>query len=250
MRDDRAPLIGITTYGPNSENRFHLPVEYVEAIRRAGGIATLMPPGETRLPSWLERIDALVLAGGGDIDPALYQGQPHAALEAVDRSRDEGELELVRAALDQRRPLLCICRGMQILNVALGGTLHADLPSLLLPDALAHRAGPGKPLPHAVRVERESRLAGILGATRVQPQSHHHQALDHVAPGLQVVARAPDGIIEAVEVADHPELIAVQWHPELSSEEDLTQQRLFLELVRRAREQRAQDPSQENGVRS
>jgi putative glutamine amidotransferase len=233
------PRIAITTYGRDERGRFSLPAAYVDCVRRAGGLAVLLAPGEPRLAEWLALADALILVGGGDLDPALYGGPRHPALYGVDRERDEGELALARRAVQSLVPTLGICRGTQVINVALGGTLHVHLPDVV-GEGVAHRGkGPGEDALHAVEVEPSSRLARVLGATRIEPASSHHQAIRDVAPGLVVTARASDGTIEAVEMPEHPWLVAVQWHPESTAAQDATQQRLFDAVVRAAREARS-----------
>lgn len=226
----RRALIGVTTYGRNAEDHFHLPAEYVDSVRRAGGSVALLPPGEDELDGWLARVDGVILAGGGDIDPSRYGGVGHETLYMVDAERDRTEFELVTRMLAAGLPTLAICRGAQVLNVVLGGTLHAHLPDVV-GDAVAHRAPPREPTPHPVSVDAESKLAGVLGECRFEAASWHHQAIDRVAPGLRVVARASDGTVEAVEMATHPWLVAVQWHPELTAGDDPVQQRLFDALV-------------------
>ena len=220
------PLIGITTYGRDEENRFTLPSEYVDSVRRAGGLSILLAPGETELDRWLELVDGVILSGGGDLDPTLYGGTPHETVYMVDEERDRGELDLARKVLESGVPTLGICRGTQVINVALGGTLHVHLPEVFGSD-VDHRLPPREPTPHCVRVDKDSRLAGIVGEIEFDCESWHHQAIKDVAPSLEVAAYAPDGVVEAVEKHDHPWLHAVQWHPELSSERDPVQQRLF-----------------------
>lgn len=230
----RAPIVGLTTYAADVRGRFHVPAVYVAAIRRAGGLPWLLPPGEPRLPEFLEEIDALILPGGGDVDPALYGGAAHHEVYAVDRARDEMEIALALSAVEHGLPTLAICRGCQVLNVALGGTLIEHLPDVV-GSQIAHRgAGPGTRAFHPVEIAPASRLAEILGTLRPAPSSSHHQAIRKVGSGLAVVARASDGTIEAVEIARHPFLVAVQWHPEHTAEEDPVQQRLFDALVRAA----------------
>jgi len=226
-----APLIGITTYARDESNKVGLPAEYIDSVRRAGGCAVLLPPGEPHVDAALERLDGLIIAGGGDIDPSCYGGKSHPDVYMVDHERDELELGLARRVIETGLPTLCICRGAQILNVALGGTLHVHLPEVF-GDQVSHRLPPREPTPHPVAVEPESRLAEVIRETRPEPMSWHHQAICEVADGLQVTAHAPDGVIEAVEYPEHPLLLAVQWHPELSAAEDAVQQRLFDELVR------------------
>ena len=232
------PLIGLTTYARNAESWFRLPAQYVDSVRRAGGLPVLMPPGERHLAQWLATLDGLVLTGGGDLGHASYGGTPHPTVYDVDPDRDADEIELARHLARSDLPGLCICRGMQVLNVALGGTLIPHLPDVV-GDAVAHRTPDAQPTPHDVQVAPASRLARVLEATAVRPMSWHHQAVHDLAPDLEVVARAPDDTIEAVELGDRPHLLAVQWHPELTSAEDAAQQRLFDALVRAAAQRAA-----------
>jgi putative glutamine amidotransferase len=229
------PVIGITTYGRDEKGRYTLPSEYVVAVARAGAVPVLIPPLPDHAQAYLDLLDGIVLAGGGDMDPTHYGGDAHATLYGVDAARDALELELAREIVARRAPTLAICRGMQVLNVALGGTLIEHLPAVVGEDVL-HRKPPRDPTPHAVRVTAGTRLAQIAGATDFAPMSWHHQAIRTTAPGLAAVAHAPDGTIEAVEMSEHPWLIAVQWHPELTADRDPSQQRLFDALARAARE--------------
>ncbi len=231
--EGNAPLIGITTYGRGPHNRFILPAEYVDAVRRAGGIPLLLPPGEERMEAVLPLLKAVVFSGGGDLDPDLYGGNQHETIYMVEPERDRSEIDLARRVLDLEVPTLAICRGSQILNVAKGGTLIEHLPDEV-GETVNHRVPPREPTPHAIRVEPASRLAGLLGATDFSCMSWHHQAVRQVAPGFEVVAHAPDGTIEGLEAPAHPWLVAVQWHPELTAAEDPIQQRLFDALVEAA----------------
>lgn len=224
------PIIGITTYARNESRNFTLPMEYVDAIRRAGGIPVLLPPGEPHQTELFSRLDGIILSGGGDVDPAVYRGNDHETVYMVDHERDQSELELTRHVLELEVPTLCICRGIQVLNVALGGTLIEHLPDEV-GDAIAHRVPPRNPTQHPISVEPGSRLADIIGQTEATTTSWHHQAIRRPAAGLEVVAHAPDGTIEAVEMPDHPWLVAVQWHPELTAADDPGQQQLFDALV-------------------
>ena len=225
-----APVIGITTYGRDDKGRYTLPSEYVAAVQRAGAVPVLIPPLPELAQRYLELVDGIVLAGGGDLDPAHYGGDRHETIYSVDAQRDALELSLARLIVERRQPMLAICRGMQVLNVALGGSLIEHLPAVVGEDVL-HRKPPREPVPHAVRVKAGSQLARIAGAVEFAPMSWHHQAIRQPAPGLEVVATAPDGTIEAVELPAHPWLIAVQWHPELTAATDPAQQRLFDALV-------------------
>ncbi len=228
-------VIGLTTYARNQDGRFTLPAEYVAAVRRAGGLPWLLPPGEARLGEFLARVDAVILTGGGDIDPALYGGARHPRIYAVDAARDAMEIEIARALAGRDTPVLGICRGCQVFNVAFGGTLIEHLPDVV-GDAVAHRGtGPGTSTLHPVEVAAGSALERILGTRAPTPSSSHHQAIRALAPGFEIVARAPDGTIEAIERRDHPFFLAVQWHPEETAARDPAQQRLFDALVAAAR---------------
>lgn len=231
---NRLPLIGLTTYGRSADNRYTLPAEYLDAVRRAGGIPVLLAPGE---PCWepvLDKLDALILTGGGDIDPDRYNGRRRPTLYGVDQERDTLEWALVRHVVTSGMPTLGICRGAQILNVAQGGTLIEHIPDEI-GEAVLHRAPPREPIPHSVKLKPQSRLAQIFDRDEISVTSWHHQAPRKVAVGFEVVANAPDGTIEAIEMPAHPWLIAVQWHPELSAASDPLQQRLFDAVVAAAR---------------
>ncbi|HKQ25635.1 MAG TPA: gamma-glutamyl-gamma-aminobutyrate hydrolase family protein [Burkholderiales bacterium] len=228
------PLIGLTTYGRGADNRYTLPAEYLDAVRRAGGVPVLIAPGESRVEAILEVIDALILSGGGDIDPSRYNGKRHETNYAIDQERDTHELELGRRAIDMGKPTLGICRGAQILNVVQGGTLIEHIPDEF-GESVLHRAPPREPVTHGVKIKTGSRLAKILGLDQFDATSWHHQALRGAAAGFEAVAHAPDGSIEAIEMPGHPWLIAVQWHPELSAASDPVQQKLFDAIVEQAR---------------
>lgn len=239
MTTPTSPRIGITTYGRDEGNRFPLPGEYVDAVRRAGGVPLLIPPGESRLGDILSLLDGLVLAGGGDLNPALYGGTMHETIYMVDAERDRSELDLARAVLDSGLPTLAICRGLQVVNIALGGTLHEHLPDVV-GESILHRAPPREPIEHDVTIDAQSRLAAIMGETHVSTASWHHQAIREPAPSLTITAHAPDGTIEAFELPAHPWLIGVQWHPELTAARDAHQQRLFDTLIATARGESAE----------
>ena len=228
------PLIGLTTYGRGADNRYTLPADYIDAVRRAGGVPLLIAPGESRVEAILDVIDALVLSGGGDIDPSRYDGKRHDTNYSIDQERDTLELELARRVIDSSIPTLGICRGAQILNVVQGGKLIEHIPDEVGVKVL-HRAPPREPVTHGVKLKAGSRLAQILGCDQFDATSWHHQALRGAAAGFDAVAHAPDGTIEAIEMPSHPWMIAVQWHPELSAASDPLQQKLFDALVEAAR---------------
>jgi putative glutamine amidotransferase len=223
----------VTSYTPAvSERRYALPCEYVDSVRAAGAEVVVLPHGAPA--ALLDRLDALVLAGGGDIEPSRYQAEHHETTYMVDPLRDQFEIGLVEHALEQSLPVLAICRGMQILNVARGGSLVSHVPERW-GEAVVHRAPPREPIKHEVEVEAASRLSAILGAAGpFDVVSWHHQAIDRLGAGLRVVARAPDGVPEAIETAGPDWTFGVQWHPELSAHEDARQANLFRELVRAA----------------
>ena len=228
--------IGITTYARDEEGRYSIPGLYLDAVRAAGGIPILLTPGEPQVESLLSQVDGLLLAGGGDVNPDRYGSSGHPEVYAVDEARDVLEFKLVSMALEQQLPLLGICRGLQVINVALGGTLIEHLPDVI-EDKTAHCLVPRAPTEHAIELAADSRLAGIYQETHFSAASWHHQAIGDVAPGLTIVGRAPDGTIEALEMADHPELIAVQWHPELTAATDPIQQRIFSTFIEICRQQ-------------
>lgn len=231
------PLIGITTYGRNHDDEFTLPAVYVEAVRRAGGIPLLIAPGEPRLDDLLAALDGLILSGGGDLDPAHYGSDGHPTIYMIDNERDATELDLARRVVASGAPTLCICRGLQVLNVALGGTLVEHLPDVV-PGTIQHRHEPDKPTAHTLTVLPATKLAELVDAGPMHGVSWHHQAIRTVAPSLTVSAQAEDGTIEAVEAPNHPWLIATQWHPEMSAATDPRQQQLFdafIAAVQRAR---------------
>ena len=229
------PLIGITTYGRNEEGEYTLPAEYIEAVRRAGGVPLLIPPGEPNMAQVLAVLDGLILSGGGDLDPAHYASAGHPTIYMVDAERDSFELALARRAAEEPLPTLCICRGLQVLNVALGGSLVEHLPDEV-DGSIGHRQGPDKPTRLPITVLPGRRLAALLGAQEFEAVSWHHQAIRRLADPLAVAAQAADGVIEAVELPDHPWLIGVQWHPEMSAADDPRQQRIFDDFIAAAAE--------------
>jgi putative glutamine amidotransferase len=240
------PLIGISSYGRAGQRQtFSLPCEYVDVVRLVGGVPIMLPAVEGEVPEALDVVDALILPGGGDIDPAHYGGVRHEANYGISSERDGFELSLARAALVRPElPILCICRGMQLLNVALGGDLVSHIPDHF-GEKVVHRHPELRPVVHSVRIEPKSRLAGILGPAELTVHSVHHQAVGRLGTGLRAVAWSPDGVIEAVESDRHPFLIGLQWHPELGALDDERERRLFAALIahrRRRRPARAPEP--------
>jgi len=193
--------------------------DYLESVRRAGGEPVEVLVGGEAPEQILARVDGLVLTGGGDVDPKLYGETRHDTFEAAETGRDEFEIALARAAVVKGIPLLAICRGMQVLNVAMGGTLFQDIPSQVT-GALEHsvpqpRAGSA----HEVWVSKGSQLATLLAdhmedGETCHVNSRHHQSVKDAAKGFDVTATSPDGVVEAMEKIDAPFCVAVQWHPE------------------------------------
>jgi putative glutamine amidotransferase len=211
------PLVGITiSCDGRPAGYYSLRQDYVRSIEKAGGLPVVLAPGGAEeAADLLERMDGLVLTGGGDIDPALYGQEPHPSVSEVSRERDVFELALVRRALERDRPILAICRGHQVLNVATGGTLIQDIPSSI---AGADNHDPERErweLSHDVRIRPGSRLARILGRDRAAVNSFHHQAVKDLGEGLEATAwSVDDGVIEAVEAPGRRFAVGVQWHPE------------------------------------
>lgn len=230
------PSIGITTYGRNDKGQFFLPGTYVDAVRRAGGLPILLPPGESSVDSVLELIDGLIFAGGNDVGPSRYNGVNHPTIEPGDSERDTFEIELARRTFNAQQPVLGICRGMQILNVASGGSLFPHVPEQF-GDRVRHKTDDHVHT-HPVELDRTCQLAKIFGEPAIPVVSRHHQAVNRLSADWQVAARASDGLVEAMEFKKRPWLLAVQWHPE-AVPDDQHQQKLFRALVEAAREFRS-----------
>ncbi len=191
---------------------------YVRSVAEAGGLPVLIPllDDEKLLRALYERLDGLLLPGGGDVDPLQYgeTPRPECGVDGVDPLRDRVELALARWALGEERPILGICRGQQTLNVAAGGTLYQDIGHQVRGAWRHQYLGERDDLVHPIAVAPNSRLARVLGTTDLRVNSLHHQAVARLAPGLRDVAHAPDGVVEALEHEGHPFALAVQFHPE------------------------------------
>ncbi len=211
----------------------------------AGGGAPLQIPlglDHETLRAIFERVDGLLLAGGGDIAPAYYGEPTSDKCKGVDRERDTLEMTLVRWSVETGKPLLTICRGIQVMNVALGGSLYQDLltdmPGALRHDYFTSDGFARDHLAHSLTLVPDSGLIRLLGAERLVVNSLHHQGIKDVAPDLTPVGYAPDGLVEAVEVEDHPFAVGVQWHPEALAPDDPVMRRLFEALVKAAHDGR------------
>ena len=200
---------------------------YLLALQQAGATAAIVTPvhDAQSIEHFLDLADGLLLTGGEDVSPHRYGESPHPALGTVNNARDEMEIAIVRGALERDLPVLAICRGMQLLNVALGGTLYQDLPSQLGGDLLHEQEAPLTAHWHGARIEPGSRLAEIFGEPDLRINSFHHQAIHKVAPTLSACGWAEDGVVEAVEGTDHAWVFGVQWHPERGEAELLNDRR-------------------------
>lgn len=228
------PVIGITTYvTPVKWSYWELeaaliPAAYVQAVERAGGRPLLVPPSEDGVEETLDALEGVLLSGGSDLDPEFYDQEPHDETFGVHPERDRAELALLQGALARDMPVLAICRGSQVLNVARGGDLVQHLPDVVGDEK--HKHTPGTFADHDVTLEEGTRLAALLG-DRAPVKSHHHQGLGRVGEGLRVAAHAEDGTIEAVEDPERRFALGVLWHPEAGEDA-----RLFEELVKQARD--------------
>lgn len=239
------PLIGITAYNyirPNTDWRYDMCYgRYAEAIERVGGLPVLIPSHASleTVQQIYQRLDGVLLPGGGDVNPDQYDAVHHEKLMGMDDLRDGMELNLTRWAVSDDRPILGICRGLQVMNVALGGTLIQDVPSLV-GEELSHDLHESKvraTIRHDVTIDAASRLAKILGSTKIGVNSIHHQSVENPAPSVKITAHAPDGVVEALEVPDKFFAVAVQWHPEdLVDSEAGRMEPLFRAFVEAARE--------------
>ena len=228
------PLVGITSYAPESV-RFGvwdvpaalIPMAYVGALERAGARPLIVPPSEQGVEETLDALDGLLLSGGEDVDPRTYGAEPHPQTNGVRSDRDRAELALLRGALERDLPVLAVCRGSQVLNVACGGDLVQHLPEVVGHER--HKHTPGVYADHDVRVEPQSMLGRTLG-DRAPVKSHHHQGYGRVAEPLRAVAWADDGTVEGLEDPSKRFAVGVLWHPEEG--EDFA---LFQKLVAEAR---------------
>ena len=231
------PVIGITTYVTPAKWSYWdteaalIPADYVYAVERAGGRALLVPPSEDGVEETLGALDGLLFSGGSDLDPSLYDQEPHEETFGIHEARDRAELALLEAALERDMPVLAICRGSQVLNVARGGDLVQHLPEVVGDEK--HKHTPGTFADHDVTLEEGTRLGSLLG-DHAPVKSHHHQGIGRIGEGLRVAAHAEDGTVEAVEDPDRHFAVGVLWHPEAGEDA-----RLFEELVREAAEYRA-----------
>ncbi|MHB1127406.1 MAG: gamma-glutamyl-gamma-aminobutyrate hydrolase family protein [Bacillota bacterium] len=226
----RKPLIGITCNQDHETDRTYIGEAYLRAVEAAGGIAVLLPLREAPAGRYCRLVDGLLLSGGVDLDPFWFGEDPMPGLGKICPDRDAAEIALTREALTADKPLLAVCRGLQVVNVAAGGTIYQDLRGQVQ-NAYKHTQEAPRWYPtHGVEVLPDSKLSAVMGpGTRVN--SFHHQAIKDVAPGFRITARAGDGVIEAIESERHRFILGVQWHPEDMFVRDSRQLKLFRMLV-------------------
>ena len=233
------PLIGITTdiqkaaFGAWEEESALVPTDYTRAVEVAGGRPLLIPPSSDGLEETLDVLDGVVFSGGSDVGPDTYGHDPHPETKGVIEERDQFELALLHAALERDMPVLAVCRGSQILNVALGGDLVQHLPDVLGHDE--HKHTPGEYADHDVSLEPGTRLEGLLG-DHTPVKSHHHQGFGRIGSGLREAAHADDGTVEALEDPSRRFALGVLWHPEAGEDKRLFE--AFVEEARRYRRER------------
>ena len=236
-----SPLIGITTR--NMEHpELGIPIlssprAYIDSLIRVGAIPMMIPINlpKSSIRTMLSGLDGVVFSGGGDIVPQLFNGKAHNKVYGVDRERDEIEIEMVAQAANMEKPFLAICRGLQLVNIAFGGTLFTHI-SDQVDTAILHACYPDHPwdhIAHTVKLERESLLGRVIGKDEIEVNSLHHQGVNKVGNGLIVVATAPDGLAEGLELDGHPFGLAVQWHPEMIPDSPYSE-RIFSSFVEAA----------------
>jgi putative glutamine amidotransferase len=236
----RKPLIGIGSdvdVTPGKRDRAFAYTTYIDSLRAAGAVPVVIPPQPENAAELIGALDGLVLAGGFDCDPGLYGEDRHPSVEPMDPRRQSNDLALAKAARDRGIPTLGICLGLQMMNVAAGGSLVQDIDSAIETE-IQHASDPSNRVRHDVVVEKGTHLSAILGQQEMNVNSSHHQAIRNVGQGFRVTAYAPDGIVEGIEDPKHPFYLGVQWHPEDMSGED-SASRLFGAFLEAAREHAA-----------
>lgn len=232
------PLIGITVSFDSEKNKACLSGSYFRAVERAGGIPVpILPLDDSgRLRGLLERMNGIIFSGGPDVDPSYFHEEPHIKMGKISPERDEAEIFLARECLRLGKPAMGICRGIQLLNIALGGSIYQDIPSQIKKPLKHWQDAPGWHASHEVEIICEdSRLFKIFEKSRIRVNSFHHQSVKDIAPDFAVVAVARDGVIEAVEAKDRNVFcIGVQWHPEEMWQKDALQFGLFRHFIEAA----------------
>lgn len=232
-------IIGITSYGESEvpttsasyDAHYAIPAQYVASVRRAGGVPVILPPGEKNQDAWLDILDGIIFSGGADISPAYYGGNSdHPKLGPANAARDTSEFALLELALKRKSlPILLICRGLQLLNIAMGGSLHEHIADVHPENIHQGKTSFWTLQNHAII--KGTRLSKIVQQDHQIGQSGHHQGINVLGKNLTISAQAADGIIEAVEHTDHPFCLGVQWHPEATADTDASQQLIFDALI-------------------
>ncbi|UOQ91972.1 gamma-glutamyl-gamma-aminobutyrate hydrolase family protein [Halobacillus shinanisalinarum] len=236
MKQLTRPVIGITSSTVNHNNipSINLHERYIRSVIQAGGIPAVIPTGteEGMAEVWCSICSGIILSSGEDVDPNSYQAEPYPKIQKTNGKRDKLEIELVKNAQKQTKPILALCRGITMLNAALGGTVLQDIETNNS-NAINHYQQAARPEPtHEIQIDNQSRLYQIFNRSNIRVNSMHHQAIDQLAPNLKPVAFAPDGIIEAVEGVNGTSLLwGIQWHPEEMASEDPSMVQLFKEFV-------------------
>lgn len=233
MNPVKKPVIGVIPLWDEQKDSIWMLPGYLDGLREGGGLPVVLPlePEEEDMDQLYELCDGLLFTGGHDVDPALYGENPFPQCGALCASRDRLEAALFRRAFDEDKPVLGICRGLQLLNVLLGGTLYQDLPSQL-PGAMEHHMSPPYDrVCHQVALKEGGRLRALLGIEALGVNSYHHQGVRVLAPCLQTEGVAPDGLVEAASCPDRRFCVAVQWHPEFNYRTEPTSAALFRAFV-------------------
>lgn len=235
------PVIGIGSdvqSSPGKRDRAFVYTTYVDSLRRAGAMPVLIPPQPENARDLVDELDGILLAGGDDCDPAVYGEEPHPTVDTMDPRRQSNDLSLAKMARERGIPTLGICLGLQMMNVAAGGSLVQDIDSQMETD-IQHAGKPENRVRHDIVVEKGTKLASILGSSELNVNSSHHQAINKVPDDLKITAHAPDGIVEGLEDPRHPFYVGVQWHPEDMKGEDSASS-IFGAFVQAARQYREQ----------
>lgn len=232
----KKPIIGLTPSHNTENDDISMRPTYLRALTAAGAIPMVLPLESSKedLEQLLESLDGILFVGGPDVHPFLFGEETLAACGSVSVPRDTMELSLLSLAMERRKPILGICRGIQLINIGLGGTIYQDLPSQWKESApIAHQQLPPYRVPaHRIDIVKGSLLEQLAGAQRIQVNSMHHQAVKDLAPGLKVCGYGPNGLIEALEKPDYPYLLAVQWHPEHLWEQAPAARNIFQSFVK------------------
>ena len=232
---EKKPIIALTPYHNTEKDEPYMRPAYLKAVRAAGGIPVILPleADEEELAQLVDYVDGILFTGGPDVHPFYFGEETQRFCGNVSMKRDSMELALLRLAMERKKPILGICRGVQLINIGLGGDIYQDIPSQFKEDfPIAHTQPFGYEIPsHTVKVAKGTLLAGIAGSDVLRVNSMHHQAVQNLAPGLTASGFAPGGLIEAVEMPGYPFLLGVQWHPEYLWERDEAARGIFGRFV-------------------